>query len=271
MVTSVAPKALLVSSFQFFTPMSNPVKLRMSPRLRTRGRASASPAAAQSNDRHPPTGEQQKPRPDQLFSEEDEIRLLKSLSKLINPLLSPTVDAPTLDGIEKSLGPNFTRAQLSNKIRRLRDKYHRQARTKVLIRTPHDRRVFELARGVWGKRSSKERKGKEEKRANLEEERAKDEGEILGGEEDSEGAAAAADLGNFPALVEECDRCFPGNRVWREGLKRLQEGKLRRMNERVVWLRLEEANLMTKKAELTRDLTRMILESVASASQAPTG
>lgn len=251
--------------------MSTPVKLRMSPRLRTRSRASSSPASAQRNGHRLPTGEQQKPRPDKLFSEEDEIRLLKSLSKLINPSLSPTVDPPTLDRIEKSLGPNFTRAQLSNKIRRLRDKYHRQARTKALIRTPHDRRVFELARDVWGKRSSrKERKGKEEKQANLEEEREKDEGEILGSEEERQGAAAAVDLDNFPALVEECDRCFPGNGVWRVGLKRLEEGRLRMVNERVVWLRLEEANLTAKKAELTQDLTRMILESLASASQAPT-
>ncbi|KAI3417273.1 uncharacterized protein J3R85_014542 [Psidium guajava] len=251
--------------------MSTPVKLRMSTRLRTRSRASSSPASAQSNDHHPPTGEQQKPRHEKLFSEEDEIRLLKSLSKLINLSLSPTVDPPALDRIEKSLGPNFSRAQLSNKIRRLRDKYHRQARTKALIRTPHDRRVFELARDVWGKRSSrKDRKGKGEKQANLEEETEKDSGEILGGEEESEGAAAAVDLGNFPALVEECDRCFPGNGVWREGLKRLEEGRLRMINERVVWLRLEEANLMAKKAELTQDLTRMILESLACASQAPT-
>ncbi|KAL3752400.1 hypothetical protein ACJRO7_013108 [Eucalyptus globulus] len=257
--------------------MSTPVELRMSPRLRSR--ASSSPASAQSSDHRPPAGEQQNPRPDKLFSEEDEIRLLKSLSKLTNP----TADPPTLDRIEKSLGPSLTRAQIANKIRRLRHKYHRQARTKALIRTPHDRKVFELARDVWGKRLSsrkerKERKGKEEKKqqANLEEEKEKDEGEILGGEEESGGVVAAAtvavaDLGSFPALVEECERCFPGNGVWREGLKRLEEGRLRKVNERVVWLRMEEATLMAKKAELAQDLTRMILDSVVpSSSQAPT-
>ncbi|KAF8039515.1 hypothetical protein BT93_B1894 [Corymbia citriodora subsp. variegata] len=256
--------------------MSRPVELRMSPRLRSRA-SSSSPASAPSGHHRPPAGEQQSPRPDKLFSEADEIRLLKSLAKLINPSLSPAADTPTLDRIEKSLGPNFTRGQIANKIRRLRQKYHRQARTKALIKTPHDRKVFELARDMWGKRPSsrKERKRKEEesKQANLEEEREKDEGEILGGEEESGGgvvAVAVTDLGNFPALVEECDRCFPGNGVWREGLKRLEEGRLRKMNERVVWLRLEEATLMAKKAELTQDLTRMILDSVASSSQAST-
>lgn len=265
--------------------MSTPVKLRVSPRLRSR--ASSPPAAsARSDDRRSPAGEQQqqKPRPDRLFSEEDEIRLLKSLSKLTNnpssSSSSPTAaagaaaDAPTLGRIEKSLGPNFTRAQVANKIRRLRDKYHRQARTKALVRTPHDRAVFELARNVWGRRNSgKKRRGKEEEKqqANLDEEREKDEGEILGGEEESQ-RVVVADLGNFPALVEECERCFPGNGVWREGLKRLEEGRLRTVNERVVWLRLEEATLMAKKAELTQDLTRMILDSVvaSSSSQAPT-
>ncbi|KAI6685223.1 hypothetical protein NL676_031136 [Syzygium grande] len=234
--------------------MSTPVKLRVSPRLRSR--ASSPPAAsARSDDRRSPAGEQQqqKPRPDRLFSEEDEIRLLKSLSKLTNrPLL----------------------LLVANKIRRLRDKYHRQARTKALVRTPHDRAVFELARNVWGRRNSgKKRRGKEEEKqqANLDEEREKDEGEILGGEEESQ-RVVVADLGNFPALVEECERCFPGNGVWREGLKRLEEGRLRTVNERVVWLRLEEATLMAKKAELTQDLTRMILDSVvaSSSSQAPT-
>ncbi|KAI4385465.1 hypothetical protein MLD38_003487 [Melastoma candidum] len=222
----------------------------------------SSPAASRPARRtaslHSPTANGSKPRPEKLFDQEDEIKLLKTLAD------RPPSSSPHATVLEGSMGDKFTPSQLSHKIRRLRLKYRKMARSKSAIKTPHDSEVFQISRRIWGKK-----KEEEEQQQPAEEGFATPE---ANGRDMVEEVAAATgrvnDLGRFPVLVDECDRSLGiDDGVWREALKGVDEEQLRVMNEKLVLLRCEEAAFLAKKADLVRELTGMILLGMASASQ----
>ncbi|KAK4369566.1 hypothetical protein RND71_013358 [Anisodus tanguticus] len=82
------------------------------------------------------------PETHRVFTENDEIQLLKFLSQ------SPNNNTVTFNG-------NFTETQIAKKLKRLKEKYHKFARSKSLIKTPHDQKIYEFGRKIWGRNAAK--------------------------------------------------------------------------------------------------------------------
>ncbi|KAL2536189.1 putative transcription factor [Forsythia ovata] len=154
-----------------------------------------------------------------LFTQEDEINLLKSL---LNPTTNPFPNS------------HFSEAQITDKLRRLKQKYHKLAKTKSSIKTPHDRKIYEIARQIWGKKilSSSTPMGDDRKRKGSE------------GDE-------SINWSDFPVLMKHVSRAFPGNvEVYKEGLKGLGADILKGLNEKWMMLEMEEAEIIARRAQL---------------------
>lgn len=198
-------------------------------------------------------------RTEKIFREEDEIQLLNSVLKIAKSSSSTRVvkiDSTIFNLMGNSLGPKvFTRKQLSDKFRRLRIKYRKQAKSKSSIKTPRDRRLYEIGRMLWSKNSSTD------DQLPVTEEN--------GAAEDEKESSNRVDLRKYPFLMEEFEKSLEGNKggAWREILEGgLEESKVREMNDRLVMLRYEEASVMAKKAKLVQELSVMILGAVTSPS-----
>ncbi|KAK9279042.1 hypothetical protein L1049_012717 [Liquidambar formosana] len=196
-----------------------------------------------------------KSRFQRIFTEKDERGLLKALFNLTKSTRfstsSTNIASPIYNLIAKSLSAEFSHGQITDKLRRLRQKYHKQARTKSLIKTPHDRKIYELARKIWGKNSLKKRNSSE----------CGDEPKIVSGV-----WAARKEEGNlwdFPGLMGEIS-WLPENEVWREGLRCLESAELKGLNEKWILQQMEEAEVLAKMAELVHEQTKLILEAVVT-------
>ncbi|XWS28665.1 hypothetical protein CRYUN_Cryun25bG0090400 [Craigia yunnanensis] len=189
-------------------------------------------------------------RSSRVFSESDEIQILKCLIRATKSVSPPiiTVGTPTINRIVKRLYYKFTPSQISDKLRRLRDKYHRHARNKPLARTHHDRRIFKLSKRVWGKKITPKKNDKVEER-------------IGSGKGDG-----VRSLEKFPYLVAEFSRVLPDNEVWKERMKGLEEEKLRKMDQGWVFIKVEEAKLVAKKAELIQQQIMEVMGETGSAN-----
>lgn len=151
-------------------------------------------------------------KPNRLFSENDEIALLNSV---LNPGETPFPD------------DKFSAAQMADKIRRLKQKYHKFAQHNSSIKTPHDREIYEFARKIWGDEKTRmpvsSLKPKEEE-----------------GEE--KGSVIATNWSDFPFLMKHVSRAFPGcEEVYKEGLKGLGDDVLKGFDEKWKELDMEEA------------------------------
>lgn len=202
-----------------------------------------------------------------VFTDSDEIRLLKTFKKLAeqNPSSSSsstpnptiTVDSSSFNRINSSLGSKFTNAQITDKIRRLRVKYHKQARSKSLIKTPHDQALFKIAQLIWGKRKTKEAK-KVQNFASTDDEDKEEE------QENERQEREGVDLDEYPVLVGEFSKYHPMNLVWREALKSLGNGKLKEMNDKWMVIGIEEAKIVNKKADLVKEQTQLIMKALGN-------
>ncbi|XP_062108003.1 uncharacterized protein LOC133818906 [Humulus lupulus] len=178
-----------------------------------------------------------------LFTESDETRLLKSflkLSKHSSP--SSAITSPNLERIRTRLGHKFSHSQIIDKLRRLRIKYHREARTKSLIKTPHDKKLHKIARKIWGKKPQSPKREDHAEEEKIEMEMGC--GGLLENEELSKGK-------------------------WWECL---DEEKVRELQKRWVRLRMEEAEVMIEKAELIKEHMKLISQALgfSSSSSSPT-
>lgn len=204
-----------------------------------------------------------------LFTESDEVRLLKTLEKLTQSTqLSPqlTVDSENFNRINSVLNSKFTRSQVNSKLRRLRTKYHKQARSKSLIKTPHDQKLFNIARKLWGKQTKRKFERIEDRQSSDKEDQEEEANEavvgveaVRNGEQEEE-CEEVVNLEVFPALVGELSKYFPQNLVWRNALRSLGSGKLREMDEKWKSIGIEEAKIVIKKAELVKQQTLLIKE-----------
>ncbi|KAL4296746.1 hypothetical protein GQ457_12G027900 [Hibiscus cannabinus] len=176
-----------------------------------------------------------------VFSESDEIRILRFLIRATKPLSPPitTIGTPTINRLVERLNHRFTPSQINDKLRRLRDKFRKHVNNKYLVKTHHDRRLYKLSRRIWGKKKAPKKADK------------------LRGAEPVESGEGDGDLEKYPYLVAEFSRVLPDNEVWKERLKGLEESKLRKMDQEWVLLKVEEAKLVAQKAELVH---RQILE-----------
>lgn len=206
-----------------------------------------------------------------VFTDSDEIRLLKIFKKLAeqNPSSSSsstpnstiTIDSSSFNRINSSLGSKFTHAQITDKIRRLRVKYHKQARSKSLIKTPHDQALFKIAQLIWGKKKTN-RKKEAKKVQNSASADDEDEGEEQKNEQNEEREREGAELDEYPVLAGELSKYLPMNLVWREALKSLGNDKLKEMNDKWMLIGIEEAKIVSKKADLVKEQTQLIMKAL---------
>ncbi|KAH7542111.1 hypothetical protein FEM48_Zijuj02G0038500 [Ziziphus jujuba var. spinosa] len=232
--------------------MSTPINLRSSSK---RNKPSSNSPTTTTNTKQPSSSSRsppeqfsgsQKIRPQRLFTEEDETHLLQifyHITKSSPP--SSAINSPNLDRIEKSLGLRFSHTQIIDKLRRLRLKYHKQARTKSLIKTHHDREVYKIARKIWGRKGSNSRGGK------TEEEKEKEEEQRIGD----------VGLEEFPVLKHEAFGVLQGNVVWKKGLMGLEEKTLKGLNEKWMLLKMEEAEVMATRAELEKEVVELVVKA----------
>ncbi|CAM8906816.1 unnamed protein product [Rhodiola kirilowii] len=96
-----------------------------------------------------------------LFSEEDEIEMLKALLDYsAKKCIDPIEDFNNFhDFVKKSIHVDVSSAQLADKIRRMRKKFEKNAsKTKVGVdktfRKPHDQLCYNLSKKIWGKMGS---------------------------------------------------------------------------------------------------------------------
>ncbi|XP_009592165.1 probable transcription factor At1g44810 [Nicotiana tomentosiformis] len=172
------------------------------------------------------------PETHRVFTEIEEIQLLKTL------LESPNNSEFTSNG-------NFTETQIAKKLKRLKEKYHKLARSKSLIKTPHDQKIYEIARQIWGRNAAKGKEPVVELNRSCEEEK---------------GVEEEVNLEEFPFLVSEMMSIFGRNEYCKEGLRRLGKEKLKRMNEKWMELRLKEAEVMVNKAKLYHQYLKLVVE-----------
>ncbi|PIM98948.1 hypothetical protein CDL12_28561 [Handroanthus impetiginosus] len=158
-----------------------------------------------------------------LFTEEDEINILRSL-------LNSAGNSYTAG--------QFSESQITHKIRRLKEKYHKLARTKSSIKTAHDRDIYEIGRQIWGKEKTRmpspppvDRERKEK-----------------ASESSKEGAI---NWSGFPYMMKEVSRAFPGcEDLYKQGLTSLGQDILKGLEERWKALAEEEAAIQAKQARL---------------------
>lgn len=73
-------------------------------------------------------------------------------------------------------------------------------------------------------------------------------------------------LEKFPYLVAEFSRVLPENEVWKERMKGLEEEKLRKMDQEWIFIKVEEAKLVAKKADLMQQQIMEIMGETVSAN-----
>ncbi|OMO90387.1 hypothetical protein COLO4_19208 [Corchorus olitorius] len=192
-----------------------------------------------------------------VFSDSDEIQILKSLIKATKSLPSPitTVAAEIVDRIAKRLNYKFTSSQINGKIRKLKTKYHKHVKNKSLVRTHHDRKIFKLSKRIWGKKTAPKKKN-ETQGGEIGNKKNETQGGEIGNRKADDGVG---NLGKFPHLVAEFSRVLPENEIWKERMNGFDEKKLREMDQEWVALKVEEAKLVAKKAELMQQQIMMIM------------
>ncbi|XVF05294.1 hypothetical protein REPUB_Repub05bG0159600 [Reevesia pubescens] len=190
-------------------------------------------------------------RSSRVFSESDEIQILKCLIRATKSIPPPitTIGAPTINRIVKRLNYKFIPSQINDKVRRLRNKYHKHAKSKSLVRTHHDRRIFKLSKRIWGEKLTPK------KIENVEEKPMR-----------SGNGDGFWSLERFPYLVAEFSKVLPDNEVWKDRMKGLEEERLRKMDQEWVFIKVEEAKLVAKKAELMQQQIMEVMGETGSAN-----
>lgn len=173
----------------------------------------------------PPSTSQQ---PKRLFTQKDEIGLLKSL---LNSTKSPISDG------------RFSEAQITDKIRRLKQRYHKQARSKSSIKTTHDLKTYEISREIWGPKKTTPLKD--------------------GKKEDSKcRSGTTINWNDFPFLMRQVSRAFPTCvEVYKEGLRGLGEDILKGLDEKWMELEMEEAAIEARRAQFVYNQLKSVVEA----------
>ncbi|GMI94556.1 hypothetical protein HRI_003125000 [Hibiscus trionum] len=140
-------------------------------------------------------------RSSRVFSESDEIQILKCLIR-----------------DTKSISPPITTVDCEH------------ARNKSLVRTHHDRRIFKISKRIWGKKTIPRKK----------------KNEMGDGVEN---------------LATEFSRVLPENEVWKEKMMALMK-----MDQEWGFLKVEEAKLVAKKAELIHQQIMKVIRETGSAN-----
>ncbi|KAK6144362.1 hypothetical protein DH2020_021182 [Rehmannia glutinosa] len=173
----------------------------------------STPTTISAVNRRTPTNPSPSAAAKKLFTQNDEIDLLKSL-------LNNTT--------ENNLNGQFSETQINDKIRRLKQKYQKQAKSKPSIKTPHDRQTYEISREIWGPKKTEKTPTEDEK---------KEYSEI--------------NWSDYPFLMRQISGAFPrSEEIYKKGLKGLGEDVLKGFEKKWMELEMEEAEIEAKKAQL---------------------
>lgn len=69
-------------------------------------------------------------------------------------------------------------------------------------------------------------------------------------------------MDQYPVLAGELSKYLPMNLVWREALKSLGNDKLKEMNDKWMLIGIEEAKIVSKKADLVKEQTQLIMKAL---------
>ncbi|OVA19481.1 Protein of unknown function DUF573 [Macleaya cordata] len=229
-------------------------------------------SSPESPEKKPTPSSDRKPRFQRVFSEEDEIHLLKAFLEITQQSPNPATAAPLLyERVGKSLSGEINQTQLIEKLRKLRQKYTKQVVDKLWIKNPHEREIFEISNKIWGENpSQRNSKGSPKASRRASAKKKAEPKDVLADVENEEFQTlpvVSVDLEkNYSFLMEEVAQ-FHGNALFKEGLKCLDGSELGRFNERWRLQQIAEAEISAQRAELIHEQTKLILEAVASSSQ----
>lgn len=167
---------------------------------RTASKSPSSPATTTRPSSSTPPSTSKRPR----FTQKDEINLLKSL----------------LPSAAKPFNDRFSQSQVATKTRKLKRAYHKLARTKSLIKTPHDRSVYVLGRQIWGDDDNR------------------DDDEVI-------------NWSDYPNLMMEVSRTCPRNEeLYKRGLEGLGKQIVKGLEEKWKNVEMDMASVKRKQIDL---------------------
>ncbi|EXC19609.1 hypothetical protein L484_019355 [Morus notabilis] len=205
-----------------------------------------------------------------LWSEEDEIVILKGLIDYAakrggDPAAT---DMNTFhDFIKKSLHVEVTKSQLSNKVRKLKKKYlNNAARKKYNPTKPHEQNAFELSKKIWGGRGS--RAGVSSPKSNG---AAKSNGKatLASPAPPKEGSRKSEIGGKSGVSVRSSEMIGFGMKslpeeVVKKGLDLLPESKKAELDAMWKKLHIDELELFVEKNQLMNEQVKLVLEKLKS-------
>ncbi|EXC19617.1 hypothetical protein L484_019363 [Morus notabilis] len=217
-----------------------------------------------------PGGDDSKKLFQRLGSEEDEIVILKGL---IDYAAKRGGDPAATDMygfhyfIKKSLHVEVTKAQLSNKVRRLKKKYsNNAARKKYNPTKPHEQNVFELSKKIWGGGGS--RAGASSPKSNG---AAKSNGKATldlpaapkDGSRKSEIGGKSSVSVRSSEMIRYGMKSLP-EEVVKKGLDLLPESKKAELDAMWKKLHIDELELFVEKNQLMNEQVKLVLEKLKS-------
>ncbi|XVE49778.1 hypothetical protein DITRI_Ditri01bG0109100 [Diplodiscus trichospermus] len=226
-----------------------------------------------------------------LWSEADEIAILKGMIEYKSKKGSdPYADSSGFhDFIKEFIQADVSTYQLKEKIRRLRNKYKKNAEKgqngdgPVFLK-PHDHTSFKLSKKIWGSESDKKRQKKMKSLASEDEEKSEVYGAVTLGlpcfiKDTEDNAAVSAQVSSdseeekvdiwkdYPFLKQACEL---GSLAYVDGFKMLVEQndgtigkeKLRELEREATKLRMVQLELYLKRLELAREIARNVLDVI---------
>ncbi|XP_059661274.1 probable transcription factor At1g11510 [Cornus florida] len=218
-----------------------------------------------------------------LWSEEDEIAVLNGMIEYTaKKRADPLADMNAFHNfIKNKLHIDVSKAQLSEKVRRLKKKYENNASKgkkggERNITKPHEQKAYELSKRIWGGEAnsigvvSPKVNEKEKKNQNLKSSRAapspildaNSDPEVQNGEAkvDGEQKAKPARLFQFSKSIDSSLE----DEIIRDGLELIGGSKRLELEEKWKQLRVEEVELYLKRVELVREQTKHVLAVLKS-------
>ncbi|XP_045788285.1 probable transcription factor At4g00390 [Trifolium pratense] len=209
------------------------------------------------------TGEDSKKSTQRLFSEQDELTILKGLADFISKTKKdPLKDALAFHSfVKKSLSAEASSAQLKRKVRTLKKKFE----TSDSFTKPHDKKAFKLFKKVWGNTSANE---------------AEENGKITKGAKkelvisNKKEAAKVKTVVDNSLIVSELFRfgVFAGSSVLnKDAMERLleliEESKRVEFVEKWKQVQIAEMELLVRRSQLAKEQSNLLLQALKKSSK----
>ncbi|KAF4389943.1 hypothetical protein CsatB_029526 [Cannabis sativa] len=273
--TTPLTKAVPISTVRSSVKRPSNSEVKDSKRAKKKG-SEPDGGSAIAEDESKKTGDESKKLFQRLWSEDDEIVILKGISDYAakKGSIPSAADMHAFqDFIKKSLQIDFTKAQLSDKLRRLKKKYENNASRKKYNPTKlHEKEVFELSKKIWG--------GGEKLVVKAEQPKANGTGTARSSKAlaspqnlSSPSLGPAEDLLSSPklGLMEELlSSPSLGNfglseHILSKGLELVPESKRAELDAKWKKIHMAEMELFAKRSQLLADQTTLILEALKPA------